>query len=103
MTRRDTMQTEPTTILRHGNPRRSEQELRVTAGERERIRALTRLITLLKTSAPDAPSHPPIPPEESMGALSQLSHLRAAHASYSLTSGVMQRVSAGAWVRRRLN
>ena len=95
------MKTELSIILRRGNPCRSEQENRVESGER--VQALTRLIALLETSAPDSPSHRPIRQEDPCGALSLLSHLRAAHASYALTSGVMQRVSAGAWVRRRLN
>ena len=33
--------------------------------------------------------------------LSRLARLRAAHASYALATGEMERVGPGAWVRRR--
>lgn len=72
------------------SPRAEEQEA-----------ALERLLTLLAASAPEAPI--PHSPETEAGsdALLQLARLRAAHATYSLeTIGGMERVGAGAWLRR---
>ncbi len=65
--------------------------------------ALERLLALLAASAPEA--HAPHAPETETGTdtLLQLARLRAAHATYSLeTIGGMERVGAGAWVRRTL-
>jgi hypothetical protein len=67
----------------------------------EQEAALERLLAVLAASAPDA--HAPHSPETESGTdtLLQLARLRAAHATYSLeTIGGMERVGAGAWVRR---
>jgi hypothetical protein len=65
----------------------------------EQEAALERLLTLLAASAPEAQA--PHAPEAGTDALLQLARLRAAHATYSLeTIGGMERVGAGAWVRR---
>ncbi|MCW3055999.1 MAG: hypothetical protein JWN14_5169 [Chthonomonadales bacterium] len=72
------------------SPRAEEQEA-----------ALERLLVLLAASAPEAQA--PHSPETETGSdtLLQLARLRAAHATYSLeTIGGMERVGAGAWLRR---
>lgn len=65
----------------------------------EQEAALQRLLTLLAASAPETQN--PHVPETGGDELMQLARLRAAHATYSLeTIGGMERVGAGAWVRR---
>lgn len=65
----------------------------------EQAAALERLLALLAESAPEVQN--PHVPETGADALMQLARLRAAHATYSLeTIGGMERVGAGAWVRR---
>ena len=67
----------------------------------EQESALERLLALLTASAPEPQA--PHSPETETGTdtLLQLARLRAAHATYSLeTIGGMERVGAGAWMRR---
>ncbi len=66
----------------------------------QRAEALSRLVALLESV--DADGQPLQRAALDCGAdsLSQLSRLRAAHATYALASGVMQRVGVGAWSRR---
>lgn len=71
------------------------------ANEQEQGAALERLLALLAAGASEAQA--PHAPETEVGtnALLRLSRLRAAHAAYSLeTIGGMERVGAGAWMRR---
>lgn len=81
------------------SPRRemTHRPRRPLAAEQEA--ALERLLVLLAASAPEAQA--PHAPETGTDALLQLARLRAAHATYSLeTVGGMERVGAGAWMRR---
>ena len=67
----------------------------------EQEAALERLLALLAASAPDAQAPHSPEAEGDVDALLQLARLRAAHATYSLGPiGGMERVGAGAWVRR---
>jgi hypothetical protein len=96
------MNTTTNTALNHMKSARREMTHR-PRGPRaeEQEAALERLLTLLAASAPEA--HAPHSPETENGTdtLLQLARLRAAHATYSLeTIGGMERVGAGAWVRR---
>ena len=93
-----------TTILNETkSPRRemSNRPLRLRSEEQERDAALERLLALLAAGAAEiqAPHSPEI--DAGMYGLSRLARLRAAHAAYSLeTVGGMERVGAGAWMRR---
>ena len=69
--------------------------------EQEREAALERLLALLAAGTSEAQA--PHAPETEVGtnALLRLARLRSAHAAYSLeTVGGMERVGAGAWMRR---
>ena len=88
-----------TAIDTTNSPRRemTHRPRRPLADEQEA--ALGRLLVLLAASAPEARA--PHAPETGTDALLQLARLRAAHATYSLeTVGGMERVAAGAWMRR---
>jgi hypothetical protein len=75
---------------RTSRPRMEEQEA-----------ALERLLALLAASAPEAQIPHSPDTEAGTDSLLQLARLRAAHATYSLeTIGGMERVGAGAWLRR---
>ena len=71
------------------------------AEDQEREAALERLLALLAAGTSEAQA--PHAPDSELGgsALLRLARLRAAHAAYSLeTIGGMERVGAGAWMRR---
>jgi hypothetical protein len=67
----------------------------------ERADALERLVTLLEGSeTPLRLRH--IPAEENeTSQLQRMARLRAAHASYALSSGLVPREGQGAWIRSR--
>lgn len=97
------MRIEPSAVLQKSAPSFPEQELCVSALEYARALALMRLIAVLLISASEERGCLQISPLSSESTLSLLSRLRAAHAVYTLATGTMRRVGAGAWVRRRLN
>ncbi|HLK56178.1 MAG TPA: hypothetical protein VKU00_06425 [Chthonomonadaceae bacterium] len=81
-----------------GRSRRTRETRRLTL-EMEREMALERLVNLL---AAEAEQNPARAGRDRADSLSRLARLRAIHASYALaTSGEMERVGMGAWVRRR--
>ncbi len=64
--------------------------------------ALERLISLLEKTTPDAMAHRVRTVRNGADNSGQLARLRAARTSYALaTNNEMERVGAGAWVRRR--
>ena len=70
--------------------------------EKAREAALEKLVSLLEKGAEDTHFHPVFDAEEGPNSLHRLSRLRAAHAAYALeTTGGMERVGNGAWLRRR--
>ncbi len=74
---------------------------RLRAEEQARDAALERLLALLAAGAPDAQTPHSPETEAAPDTLAQLARLRAAHATYSLeTTGGMERVGTGAWMRR---
>ena len=69
---------------------------------RRRLRreeALNRLISLLQASSPEGQRPSQHQSGRPRGPLSQLARLRAAHAVYALSTGLMERTAEGAWIR----
>lgn len=92
-----------TTLNETKSPRRemSNRPLHLKVAEQERDAALERLLALLAKGTAEIQA--PHSPETDAGTdgLLRLARLRAAHAAYSLeTVGGMERVGAGAWMRR---
>ena len=98
------MVTLPSTKATRGRERknsrsRQTREMRQLSQEVERQLALERLLNLL---AVEAEQNPARAGRDRANALSRMARLRAAHASYALaTTGEMERVGVGAWMRRR--
>lgn len=67
----------------------------------KRVEALERLVSLLEgDNSPIRQRRIPVGDSET-NQMQRLAHLRAAHASYALSSGLVPKAGQGAWLRSR--